>query len=404
MFKINEINDAWIEAGQTVDEMNNKINTALIDPKSTKEDVEDLKNKRDNSVARRDALKEQLDIARKDAETIKPANGANKVDPIKPKADEKGTFVNKFRGMVRGDSAIVDELKSDLDANGKGVGLTIPQDIQTSINTLKRTFQSLEPLVTTENVSAPTGTRVIEPDQTITPFALIDAEDGLIGDNDDPTLTQIKYAIKRYAGISTLTNSLLSDSDESLLAYITNWVAKKDVITRNSAILTELGKLPSAQKTTVASVDALKDIYNKEIDPLIFATSVFITNQSGFAVLDKVKDNFGHYLLQPSITNPSQKQLSGKDVVVINDRFLPNDGSNFPLYIGDLSQAVHLFDLQQMSLLTTNIGAGSFEHDLTKLRAIDRFDVQLWDAGSVVYAPFSAIADVVPATGTPAKA
>lgn len=92
--------------------------------------------------------------------------------------------------------------------------------------------------------------------------------------------------------------------------------------------------------------------------------------------------------------------LAGKTITVIADAFLPNDESSFPLYIGALTEAVRLFDLQQMSLLATNIGAGSFENDLTKIRAIDRFDVELWDTQSVIYAPFTGLADLTPAAKT----
>ncbi len=46
-----------------------------------------------------------------------------------------------------------------------------------------------------------------------------------------------------------------------------------------------------------------------------------------------------------------------------------------------------------MSLVVTNIGAGAFERDQTKLRVIDRFDVQATDADAFVAGSFSAIAD-----------
>ena len=229
----------------------------------------------------------------------------------------------------------------------------------------------------------------------------MDDETAQIGNNDEPaSFKPLTYKIHRYAGISSITNTLMNDSDANLLAYLENWIAKKDVITRNSEILKALAKLPSAQKTTVDSFDAIKDIYNKELDPLIWNESAFVTNQSGFAVLDKVKDNNGQYVIQPNPLNPSQKMLAGKTITVIADAFLPNDGNSFPLYIGALTEAVRLFDLQQMSLLATNIGAGSFENDLTKIRAIDRFDVELWDTESVIYAPFTGLADLTPAAKT----
>uniref|UniRef100_UPI00403F859B phage major capsid protein n=1 Tax=Lentilactobacillus hilgardii TaxID=1588 RepID=UPI00403F859B len=327
----------------------------------------------------------------------KPATGGQK--NVTPK--DKPKFINIVKGALKGDPKFLNLMSSGLDANGNGVGLTIPADVQTAINTLKQTFTSLEPLVTVEGVSAPSGSRVIEPRQSVTPFANLDDETAQIGNNDEPAAFKpLTYKIHRYAGISSITNTLMNDSDANLLAYLENWIAKKDVITRNSEILKALAKLPSAQKTTVDSFDVIKDIYNKELDPLIWNESAFVTNQSGFAVLDKVKDNNGQYVIQPNPLNPSQKMLAGKTITVIADAFLPNDGNSFPLYIGALTEAVRLFDLQQMSLLATNIGAGSFENDLTKIRAIDRFDVELWDTESVIYAPFTGLADLAPAAKT----
>ncbi|MDY5164522.1 phage major capsid protein, partial [Leuconostoc falkenbergense] len=47
----------------------------------------------------------------------------------------------------------------------------------------------------------------------------------------------------------------------------------------------------------------------------------------------------------------------------------------------------------QMSLLSTSIGAGAFEKDLTKIRVIDRFDVVATDTEAFVAGSFKAIAD-----------
>jgi len=46
-----------------------------------------------------------------------------------------------------------------------------------------------------------------------------------------------------------------------------------------------------------------------------------------------------------------------------------------------------------MSLLSTNVGAGAFEKDQTKIRVIDRFDVQATDTEAFVAGSFTAIAD-----------
>ena len=56
---------------------------------------------------------------------------------------------------------------------------------------------------------------------------------------------------------------------------------------RNTLILNQLGTLA---KTTVSKQDDIKDILNVKLDPAINATTKVVTNQSGFNVLDKLKD------------------------------------------------------------------------------------------------------------------
>lgn len=305
MPNINKINDAWVTSGQKVADLDSKISAALLDDKFDKEAFASLKDNRDTEMARRDSLKEQLDVERK-AQEIANMN---------------------------------------------------PEDI--------------------------------------TPLASLDDDSAKIGDNDDPQLTLIKYAIKRYAGITTATNTLLKDTAENILAWLSNWIAKKVVVTRNQAIIGAMNNAP--KKPTLATFDDIKDMENTSVDPAVKQTSIFLTNTSGFAQLAKVKDVEGRYLIQPSVTNPELYMIGGKQIVVISDRWLSNVGTKdtpaYPLYFGDLKQAITLFDRENMSLYTTDVGGGAFETDTTKIRVIDRFDVQPTDTEAFVAGSFTAIAD-----------
>ncbi|TKW62806.1 MAG: phage major capsid protein, partial [Streptococcus thermophilus] len=282
-------------------------------------------------------------------------------------------------------------LDSKTDHSGSDAGLTIPQDIRTAINTLVRQYDSLQEYVNVENVTTLTGSRVYEKWTDITGLANIDDEAGKIADIDDPKLSLIKYTIKRYAGISTVTNSLLADSAENILAWLSGWIAKKVVVTRNKAILGVVDKLPT--KPTLTKWDDIIDLEAK-VDPAIKQTSFFLTNTSGFTALKKVKNALGDYLMERDVKSPTGYSIAGFAVKEISDRWLPNASSGvMPLYFGDLKQAVTLFDRQQMSLLSTNIGGGAFETDTTKVRVIDRFDVVATDTEAFVPASFKAIAD-----------
>ena len=379
---INTLNNLWVEAGHNVEDLNEQINNALNDDNFSAEAFADLKDKRDNATVRRDALKEQLVEAQ--ARTVVESPKA----PLNDKELEvKDQFINDFKDLIRGNfKNLVGSNETDAPGNG---GLTIPKDIQTTIHTLVRQYDSLQQYVNVEAVTTLSGSRVYEKWTDVTPLKPLETSSA-IGDNEDPQLTTVKYLIKRYAGITTITNSLLKDTAENIIAWLSSWIAKKVVVTRNTEIIKAIDNLPS--KPTLAKWDDIIDLEAK-VDPAIKPTSMFLTNTSGFTALKKVKNAMGDYLMERDVKSPTGYSIDGFPVKEVADRWLPNKSSAHPLYFGDLKQAVTLFDRENMSLLATNIGAGAFEYDLTKIRVIDGFDVATVDNEAFVPASFTAIAD-----------
>lgn len=396
---VNQLNEAWIASGDKVTDFNDQINMALNDDNFSAEAMSELKNKRDNEKVRRDALREQLVEAQ--AEQVVNMREEDKAPLTKKENNLKEQFVSDFVNMVRNPMAFMNTVSSNTDngsdGNDSAAGLTIPQDIRTAINTLVRQYDSLQQYVRVENVTTLSGSRVYEKWTDVTPLKVMDTEDGKIPDLDNPRLTIIKYLIKRYAGIITATNTLLKDTAENILAWLSSWIAKKVVVTRNQAIIALMGAVP--KKATIANFDDVITMINTSVDPAIIATSSLLTNQSGLNKLALVKTAEGKYLLEPDPTKPNSYLVKGKQVIVVADRWLPNGGTTnapvYPLYYGDMSQAITLFDRENMSLLPTNIGAGAFETDTTKIRVIDRFDVKATDSEALVAGSFTAIADQV---------
>lgn len=383
---INTLNNLWIEAGHNAEDLYEQMNNALNDDNFAPEAFADLKTKYKNAKAKRDALKDQLAEAQAIAVIETPKAPLNNEE-----LEVKDQFINDFKNLVRGNYAQIQNMVSSDETEGAGhAGLTIPQDIQTTIHTLVRQYDSLQEYVNVEHVSTSKGSRVYEKWSDITALAELDEEGATIGANDDPQLTTIKYLIKRYAGISTITNSLLKDTAENIIAWLSNWIAKKVVVTRNVKILSAIDTLPT--KPTLAKWDDIIDLEAK-VDPAIKPTSMFLTNTSGFTALKKVKNAMGDYLMERDVKSPTGYSIDGFPVKEVADRWLPNKGTARPLYFGDLKQAVTLFDRENMSLLATNIGAGAFETDTTKIRVIDRFDVATVDGEAFVPASFTAIAD-----------
>lgn len=375
---INELNDAWISKGQEVSDLNAKLNMAVLDDNFSKDKFAELKERRDNLAAQRDAIKDQLDETR--AMEVKNMKSEDKKPLNKKELDIKDQFVKDFKNMVT----------SGKTGAGNG-GLTIPDDIQYAIHKLVRQFATLQNLVNVESVTTMTGSRTYEKLSDITPMSDLDDETAAIPDMDDPELTLIKYAIHRYAAIQTVTNSLLKDTVENILAWLSDWVAKKVTVTRNAKIIEAMGK--PAKKPSIANFDDIKDLENNTLDPALMPSASFVTNQSGYNVLSKVKDAQGRYMLQRDVTQPDIYRLDGKTITVIADKWLPDISGAHPLYYGDLKQGITLYDREHMSLLSTNIGAGAFEHDLYKVRVIDRFDVEVIDDGAWATASFKTVAN-----------
>ena len=386
---INTLNNLWIEAGHNVEDLNEQINNALNDDNFSAEAFADLKDKRDNAKVRRDALKDQLAEAQAIAAIETPKAPLNDEE-----LEIKDQFINDFKNLVRGNYAQIQNVVSsgETDDTAGHAGMTIPQDIQTTIHTLVRQYDSLQEYVNVEHVSTAQGSRVYEKWADITALSAIDTEGTEIGDNDDPKLTVVKYLIKRYAGITTVTNSLLKDTAENIIAWLSSWIAKKVVVTRNTKIIEAIDALATTP-TELAKWDDIIDLESK-VDPAIKPTSMFLTNTSGFTALKKVKNAMGDYLMERDVKSPTGYSIDGFPVKEVADRWLADKtGKKHPLYFGDLKQAVTLFDRENMSLLATNIGAGAFETDTTKIRVIDRFDVQKVDGEAFVPATFTAIAD-----------
>lgn len=383
-------------AGQKVQDLEDERAQFAIDlgKDENSHSVDDIK-KLNASLKNAKMAQELAKSAYEDARANLNAEPVNKkplpVKDGKPDAQAmKNQFVKDFKNLVTSGTT------------GTGnAGLTIPEDIQLQIRTLTRSFASLESLVNVENVTTSHGSRVYEKLADITPLKDLDDESALIGDNDDPELTVVKYLIHRYAGITTVTNTLLKDTVDNIIQWLVNWAAKKDVVTRNAKILEVMGKAP--KKPTISKFDDIKDLENNTLDPAIESTSSFITNQSGYNILSKLKDANGRYLMQPDVTSPDKYVIDGKPVIRMADKWLPDVSGSHPLYFGDLKQGITLFDRQQMQIDTTNVGAGSFEHDTTKLRFIDRFDVQLIDDGAFAAASFKTVADQAKGTADTGK-
>jgi len=263
------------------------------------------------------------------------------------------------------------------------VGIVIPQDIQTQINTIMREWGDLGQYVTIENVNTLSGSRVLESDADMTPFATVD-EYGTIAATDNPKFTPISYKVKKRAGYLPLTNELLADNDANLLAYVTNWIGRKAAYTRSYHILQFLAAMTS---TVITDWKAINTALNVALDPALSRSAILLTNQDGFNWLDNQVDGNGKPILNDDITQPGRKLFKGRPIEVVSNRLLPTDAVNdyAPLYIGNLKQLLVVFNRRFFELASTKEGGDAWRRDTTELRTIIRDDYVGWDADAAVF-------------------
>lgn len=347
------------------------------------------------------SLQEKVDIQREleDAETRDFGGGEHKVggkgeerDMKELETEYRSIFLQGIRRkrITEEQRSVIREYEKRAVMNEGGTspaipdgdsGIVVPQDIQTRINELMREWNDLSQYVTVENVTTLSGSRVLEADADMTPFADVD-EYGIIQETDNPKFTPVSYKVKKRAGYLPLTNELLQDNDANLLGYVTNWIARKAAHTRNVHILALLKTLtPKA----LADLKAINSVLNVDLDPAISRSSVILTNQDGFNWLDNQVDGMGRPILMDDFTQPGRKLFKGRPIAVVSNRNLPSDGTNAPLIIGNLKQFMVLFNRQFFELASTREGGDAWRRDTTELRTIMRDDYVKWDAEAAVF-------------------
>lgn len=399
--------------------MNKEMQKLLKAINDKKNEVKSLVNdgKLDKAKAAKEELKELqqkfdliFDLDDEEHDEITDKVAAGKAQKIGGEVADKKNIVKAFVNIIKAGflhrevseedmTVYKNALTSDATAGDDGetgIGVTIPEDIRTEIIELRRSDDNLEQYVNVEGVTTKSGSRNIEVDAESTPFDNVD-EAADFPDMDEPEFKQVNYKVKKKGGILKITAELFEDTAANIMAYINKWIAKKTKATRNAMILKVLNEITAGAEVVVSNIDSLKDIFNEDLDPAIAATSIVITNQSGFNYLDKLKDEDGNYILQKDPTQKTKgKLLFGEyPIVKLSKKTLKSiaikaadeetiTGYKHPIFCGDLKEAITLFDRNVITIDMNDKGAGLWEKDLTGIKVRDRFDVQAVDKAAVV--------------------
>lgn len=383
--------------------MNEELKKMLDSIKAKKQEVRELckAEKIEDAIKAKDELKKlqaQFDLLydleqdKLDGIQQQAAAGTAKtvVDQTKKIA---GAFVNAIKAAVgksdlsADDREILNSMNEGKDEDG---GLTVPKDIRTAVKELRRSEDALETLVNVERVSTLSGSRVIELHADQTPFDNVD-EAAEFPEDSTPQFEKLDYKVKKKGGILKVTQELLSDSDENIIAYLKRWIAKKAKATRNFLIIAKIREITKDAEVSVDGLDDLKTIFNILLDPAIALSSCVVTNQDGYNWLDTLKDKDGKYIMQPDPTKPMSMLLFGKyPIKKVGNKTLPSiavsGGYKVPIVCGDLKEAITIFDRETLTIDISNTAGKLWETDQTGIKVRERLDIQSVDEEAIIMA------------------
>lgn len=303
------------------------------------------------------------------------------------KEDVKESSTKAFAKAVR---TMVDKVLNE--GAAESGGYTVPEDIQTKIEKLRETKESLMDLITIKKVNTNAGQETYKTRGQATGFGAIE-EGGKIPKAGSPKFSRLSWKVTKYGGYMPVTNELLEDSDENIESLMTEWLADESRMTWNKIILAVI-----AEKAQVKldGLDDIKKALNVTLGSKFKSTSKIITNDDGLQYLDTLKDSDGKYLLQPNPANPIELRLCAGattiPVKVYSNETIATNENKIPFIIGDLKEAVKGFDRKSLTIMasqTAIVGSGedalnAFEEDLTLLRGIEREDVEMRDKEAFV--------------------
>lgn len=338
-----------------------------------------------------DSLKAEFEAEKRLFEMEKESNTPTEEEFEEKKQEEKkASKKDAFLKAVRAGLPKATSNTEGVDADG---GYIVPEDIQTRIEKYREAKFSLKNLVRVYPVSTNSGARTFKKRVTQTGFAKV-AELGKVAGKDALQFERIEYTVEKYGGYLPVSNELLADTDQALENEIVEWLGDEGIATDNTNILTVMKTFTAKTINKTAPLDSIKEILNVDLGQAYKATSAIITNDSGLNILDTLKDADGNYIVQPNPQDPMRLQLcAGATIVpliVVPNAVLANDSTKVPFYIGDMYEAVALFDRQQLSLTASNTasvtGFNAFEQDCTLFRGLMREDVVKRDANALFFA------------------
>lgn len=403
--KLQEIMNQITALGTQIRTASAELANSALDSGIPMEEIEKKQAEIADMQARMNALQASYDAER--------AGTEGRLNPIQPteKKEEKKTMneirksneyarafayamkhgINRRNGFGNENVKILYDALTEEGGTPAGTdgGFLVPEDMDNQIRELKRQLNPLSALFNVETVTSYTGWRVV--DTAPSAGMTLVNEMGTIPTDDQPAFVKVPFTLDKYALRLPVSNELLSDEVAGLMAYLSRWFARKQVLTENALLIATLKTLTASSivpsGTGKTAIDGFKTAMNKALDPAISLSSVIICSQSAFDAVDQIVDDQGRGLLQPNPANATEMRILGRPVHVVSDAFLPNGtgtGTPAEIFIGDGHEFATLFQKDGFEIASTDIGGNAWATDSTEIRGISRMCVSKFDTAAMV--------------------
>lgn len=190
----------------------------------------------------------------------------------------------------------------------------------------------LKNYVNRQTVSAPKGTLPVikKASAGLVTKAELDANPKM-----EMGIESVDYSVETYAGAIPISQEMIDDAAVDISGIVGEHAQDLSDITEQRKIGAALAT--ATKKVTVKTADDLKTAFNKKV-PSGY-DKVWVMSQSFYDYVDKLKDANGRYLFQDSLSSPSGKALSGKDILPVDDEILGKEGEAHA-FVGDLKSFI----------------------------------------------------------------
>lgn len=290
-------------------------------------------------------------------------------------------------------SAITEYRDKYSEGSKKDGGYTVPDDLSQTIFESIKSKESVRNLVSVENVTSATGTRIWRKGDA---NKLYNTEEyAEIKEMNNAEYEPKTYKQHKFAGLMTVSSELLEDSFTSFEAEIRNWLSDAARITENHEVLYGVGGEKHCQGL-ISTAGAYTEVSAPQTLTIDFFRAVYLSLPSGyranakwvmnslaFAKIAEVKDGDGRSVLQPDPRQKDSYVLLGFPVQVM-DIILTDEENKTVVMFGDFNSAYRMFSRRNFGISFTDIGAGAFETDSVKAKGVERFDGRIFDSAALI--------------------